>query len=72
MLAGVTGISLPRFVLAAAIGSLPPALVYALTGAAAASLESTALVFLAVALLSGMAAFVATRRPGRAAQEGAR
>lgn len=62
MLAGVSAINLTRFVLAAAIGSFPPALVYAIAGSAAADLNTTFFVFLAVALLSGAAAFIATRR----------
>jgi uncharacterized membrane protein YdjX (TVP38/TMEM64 family) len=71
MMAGVTAIDLTRFVLAAAIGSLPPALVYAIAGSAAADLNATFLVFLAIVLLSGAAAFVATRRPARVRRESA-
>ncbi|MBC7909307.1 MAG: TVP38/TMEM64 family protein [Pyrinomonadaceae bacterium] len=53
IMAGASGMSPGRAALAAVTGSLPPALLYALTGAAAAKFENAALVFGLVVLVAG-------------------
>lgn len=53
IMAGASGMSRGRVALAAAIGSLPPALLYALTGATVAQFENAALVFGLVLLVAG-------------------
>jgi uncharacterized membrane protein YdjX (TVP38/TMEM64 family) len=53
ILAGASPISLKKLVLASLVGSLPPALLYALTGALAASFQNTALMFVVVLLVTG-------------------
>lgn len=53
LLAGASTMSWGRLTLASLLGSLPPALLYALTGAAVASFQSTALVFVLVILVAG-------------------
>ncbi|HYG83079.1 MAG TPA: VTT domain-containing protein [Pyrinomonadaceae bacterium] len=53
IMAGASPMGWPRVALAVLAGSLPPALVYALAGAAAASFRSTALVFVFVILAAG-------------------
>jgi uncharacterized membrane protein YdjX (TVP38/TMEM64 family) len=53
IMAGASSMSLTRVVLAVAAGSLPPALVYALAGAAAATFQSAALIFVFVILAAG-------------------
>jgi uncharacterized membrane protein YdjX (TVP38/TMEM64 family) len=53
ILAGASPISLRKLVLASLVGSLPPALLYALTGALAASFQNTALMFAVVMLVTG-------------------
>lgn len=53
IMAGASGMSRGRVALAAVIGSLPPALLYALTGATVARFENAALVFGLVLLAAG-------------------
>lgn len=53
LLAGAAKMSWGRVASAALVGSLPPALLYALTGAAVANLQSTALMFVLVILVAG-------------------
>ena len=53
IMAGASSMGLGRVALAVLAGSLPPALVYALAGAAAATFQSTALVFVFVILAAG-------------------
>lgn len=52
ILAGAVGMPLARFAWAAALGSLPPALAYALAGALAARLGTTIVVFGGVLVLA--------------------
>jgi uncharacterized membrane protein YdjX (TVP38/TMEM64 family) len=52
IVAGTSTLSWGRTTLAALAGSLPPALLYAITGAAAVNLQSTTLVFVAVMLIA--------------------
>ena len=53
IMAGASPLGWRRMALAALVGSLPPALLYALTGAAVANLQSTALMFGVVLLITG-------------------
>ena len=53
IMAGASGMSGGRTALAALAGSLPPALLYALTGAAVANFQNTALMFVFVLLVAG-------------------
>lgn len=53
IMAGSSSMSWGRAALAALVGSLPPALLYALTGAAVANFQNTALMFGLVLLLAG-------------------
>jgi len=53
IMAGASSMSWGRMTLAAVAGSLPPALLYALTGASVAKFENAALVFLFVILVAG-------------------
>lgn len=53
VLAGTSPLGWPRFLLAAAAGTLPAALLYAVTGATAARLDHTVLVFALVLLVAG-------------------
>lgn len=61
ILAGVSRVPWLRVALAAAAGSLPPALLYALTGAVADSFQSAALMFGFVVLMTGLTWFIGTR-----------
>jgi uncharacterized membrane protein YdjX (TVP38/TMEM64 family) len=54
LFAGTTSIGWRRFLLASLLGNLPPALLYAATGAAAARLDDAFLVFGAVLLVAGL------------------
>ena len=54
IMAGTSSLGWGRMTLAALAGSLPPALLYAITGAAVANFESTALVFGCVILIAGL------------------
>lgn len=53
IMAGTTSLGWSKLALASLAGSLPPALLYALTGAAVASFQNTALMFVAVLLVAG-------------------
>jgi uncharacterized membrane protein YdjX (TVP38/TMEM64 family) len=53
IMAGASPLSWGRMALAALIGSLPPALLYALTGAAVANFQNMALMFAVVLLVTG-------------------
>jgi uncharacterized membrane protein YdjX (TVP38/TMEM64 family) len=53
IMAGASSLGWGRMILAALAGSLPPALLYALTGAAVANLQSTSLMFGVVLLVTG-------------------
>jgi uncharacterized membrane protein YdjX (TVP38/TMEM64 family) len=53
IMAGASPLGWGRMALAAFVGSLPPALLYALTGAAVANFQSTALMFGVVLLVTG-------------------
>lgn len=54
IMAGASPLGWGRTALAAFAGSLPPALLYALTGASAGRFENTALMFLFVLLITGL------------------
>jgi uncharacterized membrane protein YdjX (TVP38/TMEM64 family) len=54
IMAGASPLSWGRMILAALAGSLPPALLYALTGASAGKFENAALMFLFVLLITGI------------------
>lgn len=54
IMAGVSRMSWRRVVLASLVGSLPPALLYALTGAAVANFQSVVLMFGVVLLVTGL------------------
>lgn len=54
IMAGTSSLGWGRMTLAALAGSLPPALLYAITGAAVANFQSTALVFGCVILIAGL------------------
>jgi len=54
IMAGASSMSWRAVVLASIAGSLPPALLYALTGAAVADLQNTALMFGVVLLVAGL------------------
>lgn len=54
IMAGTSGIGWARMALASLVGSLPPALLYALTGAAVADFRSATLMFALVMLLAGL------------------
>ncbi|HEV7797429.1 MAG TPA: VTT domain-containing protein [Pyrinomonadaceae bacterium] len=53
IMAGASPLGWGRMAIAALVGSLPPALLYALTGAAVANFQSTALMFGVVLLVTG-------------------
>ena len=59
IMAGASSLGWGRVTLAALAGSLPPALLYALTGAAVANFQNTALMFGVVLLIAGFFWFVA-------------
>lgn len=54
IMAGASSLGWGRTALAALAGSLPPALLYALTGASAGRFQNTALMFLFVLLITGL------------------
>jgi uncharacterized membrane protein YdjX (TVP38/TMEM64 family) len=54
IMAGASPMSWTSLTLAAAAGSLPPALLYALTGATVATFQSTAVIFGLVLLIAGV------------------
>ena len=54
IMAGTTSMSWRSLLVASVAGSLPPALLYALTGAAAANFQNTALMFGVVLLIAGL------------------
>jgi uncharacterized membrane protein YdjX (TVP38/TMEM64 family) len=54
IMAGTSGLGWGRMALASLAGSLPPALLYALTGAAVADFRSAALMFLVVMFVTGL------------------
>jgi uncharacterized membrane protein YdjX (TVP38/TMEM64 family) len=54
IMAGASPLGWGRTILAALAGSLPPALLYALTGASAGRFQNTALMFLFVLLITGI------------------
>ncbi len=54
IVAGASRVTWSKLVLASVSGSLPPALLYALTGAAVADFQSTALMFVVVLLVAGL------------------
>jgi uncharacterized membrane protein YdjX (TVP38/TMEM64 family) len=53
IMAGTSSMGWGNVALAALLGSLPPALLYALTGASVAKFQNTALVFVFVLLVAG-------------------
>ena len=61
IMAGASSMSWRDLVLSSIAGSLPPALLYALTGAAVANLQNTALMFGVVLLVAGAFWLVGTR-----------
>jgi uncharacterized membrane protein YdjX (TVP38/TMEM64 family) len=61
IMAGASPLGWGRTALAALAGSLPPALLYALTGAAVANFQSTALMFTFVLLITGICWVVGRR-----------
>lgn len=54
VMAGASSLSWSKLVLASAFGSLTPAFLYALTGAAVANFQSTALMFVIVLLAASL------------------
>jgi uncharacterized membrane protein YdjX (TVP38/TMEM64 family) len=54
IMAGASPLGWGRMALAAIVGSLPPAILYALTGATAANLQSTSIMFGVVLLVTGL------------------
>jgi uncharacterized membrane protein YdjX (TVP38/TMEM64 family) len=54
IMAGTSSMSWRSLIVASLAGSLPPALLYALTGAAVADLQNTALMFVVVLLVAGL------------------
>ena len=69
ILAGASPLGWGRAMLAVLLGSLPAALLYALAGAASASLEAGALVFALVLLLGAVFGLVARRAEAARVQE---
>jgi uncharacterized membrane protein YdjX (TVP38/TMEM64 family) len=65
IMAGASPLGWGRTMLAALAGSLPPALLYALTGAAAGSFDNAALMFLFVILITGVFWIVSRRIAGK-------
>ncbi|HUP42926.1 MAG TPA: VTT domain-containing protein [Thermoanaerobaculia bacterium] len=65
ILAGTTPLGWPRFLLATTAGTLPAALLYAATGATAARLDHTILVFVLVLLVAGAFWWLGRRRGRR-------
>jgi uncharacterized membrane protein YdjX (TVP38/TMEM64 family) len=63
ILAGASGMPFRRFALAALVGSLPPAVAYALAGSLATRFSESVVVFAGVLLLAGLFWF-AERRLG--------
>jgi uncharacterized membrane protein YdjX (TVP38/TMEM64 family) len=61
IMAGASSLGWRTVTIASLAGSLPPALLYALTGAAVANFQSTALMFGVVLLIAGFFWFVANR-----------
>ena len=61
IMAGASSMSWRELIVASIAGSLPPALLYALTGAAVANLQNTALMFGIVLLVAGAFWLVGTR-----------
>ena len=59
IMAGTSSMSWRSLIVASVAGSLPPALLYALTGAAVADLQNTALMFVVVLLVAALFAFFA-------------
>jgi uncharacterized membrane protein YdjX (TVP38/TMEM64 family) len=73
IMAGASAMSWGRTMLAALMGSLPPALLYALTGASAGKFQNTALVFAFVLLVAGLFWMLGrTVEPYLASRKGAR
>src|SRR5947208_2513814 len=54
IMAGASSMTWRSLVLASFVGSVPPALLYALTGAAVADLQNTAVMFGVVLLVAGL------------------
>lgn len=54
LLAGTSSMTWPRFLLASFVGYVPAALLYAITGATAARLDSTVLIFTLVIAVAGL------------------
>jgi len=54
IMAGASSMRWPALIVSSLAGSLPPALLYALTGAAVANLQNTALMFGVVLLVAGL------------------
>lgn len=61
IMAGASSLGWGSVTLASLAGSLPPALLYALTGAAVANFQNTALMFGVVLLIAGLFWFIANR-----------
>jgi uncharacterized membrane protein YdjX (TVP38/TMEM64 family) len=70
ILAGASPISWRKAALAAVAGSLPPSLLYALTGSVAASFQNGALMFGLILLVSGLFWFISYRLTGSRAGDG--
>ena len=64
IMAGTSSMSWRSLIVSSVAGSLPPALLYALTGAAVADLQSTALMFVVVLLVAGLFWLVGRRFSG--------
>ena len=68
IIAGTSTLGWWSTALAALLGSLPPALLYAVSGAAVANLQSTTLVFVLVILIAGLVWVVGRRLEARRAR----
>lgn len=62
IMAGASSMSWRAVIMASIAGSLPPALLYALTGAAVADLQNTALMFGVVLLVAGLFWLIGTKK----------
>lgn len=70
VVAGAAGMPWPHLLIAAGLGALPEAILYAIAGSAAASFGNAALVFVAVVVLAVVAGTILARRGHRSPHGG--
>jgi uncharacterized membrane protein YdjX (TVP38/TMEM64 family) len=70
VLAGVSGMRWQAVLVASALGSIPPALVYAVAGASTTDFSTGALVALGVFVLAGLCWWWGTRKRDRVEERG--